>query len=868
MKMSKRKLIAAAAVAASAMAASPSYGDEPYAWLDYVEANADLFVNTGVIAKRGTKVEYTGTYGSPTPSTPNRDILIGASSGGDANEWGLIRDCNLKISLAYKNTTTISTDIEFPPPDDAMLTIVSEVTLDGTGSSISVSGDATGSASGTWNGANLNYPLYLFARNAAGTADKFSRGKCYGLRIWQVPDGGTEYVLVRDFKPFRRAGVVGLYDVVGGRFYHPNASSALVAGNVTEAADPDTTPDAWLDYVEATSAGQYVNTGINDSFGTKVEYTGTYLGNRNTRAVLIGVQKDNNNHRYYIANQGHTIAVDSQPTGVAFTGTDVNSIYKITTEILTDKTGIITITGAGQDAKTKLYAGLGTGTSSAFNLPLYLFCANNNNGTAFPSYGRCYGLKIWQTGRLVRDFIPCMNDNEAGLYDRVSGEIFYSSAADPLVAGNVINEPAARHPDAWLEYIQATTAGQYIDTGVSAKLGTKVEYTGTYLGNTDARSVLIGAQKDNNNTRYLIHNSGHTIANGTSSSVSFTGTDATSVYKLTAAISTDKTATLNITGAATASTTKANNWSASENLSLFLFGANLNGGGVGFPSRGRCFGLKIWQVPDGGSEYVLVRDFRPCLYDGEAALYDTVNGTVHKSRSNTPFVPGPVVSDAAPDSFLEYAETQQINGSPYLNTGIVAKRGTKFEYVGTWCKTTCQSAAGSTVLGGVSGSTSSTEFDYWLGRNANSWMSASKNCNTDIAFPPDANEVFTIISEFLPNTASADSNFRFIAQSDSHSADMTVAGPNYDTELSMFLFCANGENGRSRDADGKCQSVRIWQVPTGGSEYVLVREFRPCVADGVVGFYDKVSQKVFLPSRGFMLPGPQVKKRGFMLIVK
>ena len=218
---------------------------------------------------------------------------------------------------------------------------------------------------------------------------------------------------------------------------------------------------------------------------------------------------------------------------------------------------------------------------------------------------------------------------------------------------------------------------------------------------------------------------------------------------------------------------------------------------------------------------------------------------VYKSRSNTPFVPGPVVSDAAPDSFLEYAETQQINGSPYLNTGIVAKRGTKFEYVGTWCKTTCQSAAGSTVLGGVSGSTSSTEFDYWLGRNANSWMSASKNCNTDIAFPPDANEVFTIISEFLPNTASADSNFRFIAQSDSHSADMTVAGPNYDTELSMFLFCANGENGRSRDADGKCQSVRIWQVPTGGSEYVLVREFRPCVADGEVGFYDKVSQKVF-----------------------
>jgi hypothetical protein len=510
------------------------------------------------------------------------------------------------------------------------------------------------------------------------------------------------------------------------------------------------------------------------------------------------------------------------------------------------------------------------------NYPLYLF-ARNAAGTADKfSRGKCYGLRIWQVPDggteyvLVRDFKPFRRAGVVGLYDVVGGRFYHPNASSALVAGNVTEaaDPDAT-PDAWLDYVEATSAGQYVNTGIKDSFGTKVEYTGTYLGDTNTRSVLIGAQKANDNTRYLIHNSGHTIANGTSSAVAFAGTDAASVYKITAAISTGKTATLDITGAATASTTKANNWSASENLSLFLFGANLNGGGVGYPSRGRCFGLKIWQVPDGGSEYVLVRNFRPCLYDGEAALYDTINGTVYKSRSNTPFAAGPVVSDAAPDSFLEYAETKQIDGSPYLDTGIVAKRGTKVEYVGTWCKTTCQSAAGSTVLGGVSGaSSSSTEFDYWLGRNKNSWMSASKNCTTDIAFPPNENEVFTIVSEFRPGTVAADSNFRFSAQSDSHSADVTVAGPNYDTELSMFLFCANGENSRSRDADGKCQSVRIWQVPTGGSEYVLVREFRPCVADGVVGFYDKVSQKVFLPSRGLMLSGPQVKKRGMIIIVK
>ena len=140
LKVGRAALVAAAICVATVP--SPSWAETPDAWLAYVEAKEDLYVDTGVVAKRGTKVEYRGTYGSPTPSAPNRDILVGASAGGtggNVSEWGLIRNCSSKISLAYNNNSaTMKTSVVFPPDVDAMLTITSEVTTNGASSSIQI----------------------------------------------------------------------------------------------------------------------------------------------------------------------------------------------------------------------------------------------------------------------------------------------------------------------------------------------------------------------------------------------------------------------------------------------------------------------------------------------------------------------------------------------------------------------------------------------------------------------------------------------------------------------------------------------------------------------------------------------------------
>lgn len=49
---------------------------------------------------------------------------------------------------------------------------------------------------------------------------------------------------------------------------------------------------------------------------------------------------------------------------------------------------------------------------------------------------KCYGVKVWRSGDLVRDYIPVADaSGVAALYDRVSGQTFHSATSTPLVAG-------------------------------------------------------------------------------------------------------------------------------------------------------------------------------------------------------------------------------------------------------------------------------------------------------------------------------------------------------------------------------------------------------------------------------------------------
>lgn len=72
-------------------------------------------------------------------------------------------------------------------------------------------------------------------------------------------------------------------------------------------------------------------------------------------------------------------------------------------------------------------------------LPLYLFAlSRENNGVnnRAPANTRCYYLKIWQDGALVRDYRPCLHDGVVALYD-MQNDAYAVPAAGTLISSEV-----------------------------------------------------------------------------------------------------------------------------------------------------------------------------------------------------------------------------------------------------------------------------------------------------------------------------------------------------------------------------------------------------------------------------------------------
>ncbi len=67
---------------------------------------------------------------------------------------------------------------------------------------------------------------------------------------------------------------------------------------------------------------------------------------------------------------------------------------------------------------------------------MYVFRNNNGSGGDYDSIAKVYGLKIWQDGTLVREFVPCIEaaTGTAGFYDLVNGK-FHGAAGSAQIYG-------------------------------------------------------------------------------------------------------------------------------------------------------------------------------------------------------------------------------------------------------------------------------------------------------------------------------------------------------------------------------------------------------------------------------------------------
>lgn len=173
----------------------------------------------------------------------------------------------------------------------------------------------------------------------------------------------------------------------------------------------------WLDYIESTGT-QYINTGVlggtNIGFEIKFQRTGSHSG----WGHLVGAINADSSLMQIFGIKSWSEFLSRKGTG------DIQYGYYTFTQNV-DYT--VSLTGADLKINGATVKMLPT-SSFTMDCPLYIFAADYNNvpNSILPST-RLYYAKIWDNGTLVRDFVPAIENNHAGLYDTVTGRL-YSNA--------------------------------------------------------------------------------------------------------------------------------------------------------------------------------------------------------------------------------------------------------------------------------------------------------------------------------------------------------------------------------------------------------------------------------------------------------
>ncbi len=230
--------------------------------------------------------------------------------------------------------------------------------------------------------------------------------------------------------------------------------------------------------------------------------------------------------------------------------------------------------------------------------------------------------------------LPASVDGIAVECENGSGTLQIQNGVLCFVYGS--SEPATVYPDYFVEWIKSTGT-QYIDTGVIGKTGTKVEMDVNYisgvvlLGSTPNGTDIITFAQNWNGIGAMVGRNGGNTGYALNSGRHILQTEATVAGVLT--MNVDR-------GSDKILTNYGNAFDSAQNLYLFCG----NNGGTAYNAWycvAELYSLKIWQIPSGGTEYVLVRNFKPCVKGGRAGLYDAVSRKIFYSTAGNDFTVGP-----------------------------------------------------------------------------------------------------------------------------------------------------------------------------------------------------------------------------------
>lgn len=213
-------------------------------------------------------------------------------------------------------------------------------------------------------------------------------------------------------------------------------------------------------------------------------------------------------------------------------------------------------------------------------------------------------------------------------------------------------------PDYYVEYVASTSGGnQYIDTGVTAASPLLAEMEMAWVTVPSDGSFLATRPGNGSNRFYLLHYyQNWTLGYGDYKNSPLSGTSkavAGQKYKIVTSLAAGSQ-TMSIDGVPAHAQTIAGE--RDTGATLYLFACNITTGGVKYQSVSRCYSLKI------SKEGVTLRDFRPCVKNGEPCLYDKVTKGYFRNAAATALEAGPKVEILEEDALW-------IAGSP-MEAGV------------------------------------------------------------------------------------------------------------------------------------------------------------------------------------------------------
>ena len=588
----------------------------------YIESDGSTFVNTGVLPAPDLRIEVDYAF-----TAVEKDArLFGVYVGGGQNAAYYVNGSgglSFHVGQGWVGGTYLVM------PDSDRHTVVFDIPV---GKVHSLTGSVTNQTASMKSTPGLpamgNVPIALFGRmtHANGsTIDTPSKARIYGAKFYK------NGALVCNLVPCVKGGVAGFRDIVGGAFHSAeyNVSGLTAGGDVERIPDDGFIELAGNDQTQADGAkgGHFIDTGYTPGPNTRIEFDYALAANRTGSGDWFLLQAGNSTETvalYQNANAMGACLGTAMWKGVGLPS-QANAAFVRRTAVFDSQNKAVTMRTAGYANYANTNDVFTAFSANAAN-PIVLGATAGKGGGYTPV--RIYGLRIYESGSLVREYVPYVKNGAPGLkygdtFLRVYWDANNGKNGMPKAGGN-IETSSDRDKDAYVLF----AGTQRIDTGYVPNGNTKLVVDfGFANGYNKPQQILFDASSGlycrlytqnggGTDGKYsVIFNKGWTVAH---SGIAVDHQRRLVVFDA-------PNTTMSMTpGATDGSTYSSSSVSASgaTSASTLVFGSlavpDVNNGYM--YAKARLYRLTIY---DGDEK---VREYVPYVADGAAGLYDIVNG--------------------------------------------------------------------------------------------------------------------------------------------------------------------------------------------------------------------------------------------------